>query len=174
MVTYLGSLVQLCCGEGGTLQTCHRRVWGVLAVSRPHWVCPAPGVSAFPVYTAQALGCSPRNCLRRALGCMHFPGLRRSGSGSQVLHRGADLLGWGLHFVPFPGPSCSGDQVLGKHSRPQVGAVTYRLPRPSCSVFRVYNRRGFSGVPCVSSGELISGCDPPGGCRPSRIPGSLG
>ena len=32
----------------------------------------------------------------------------------------------------------------------------------------------FSGVPCVSSGELISGCDPPGGCQLSRIPGRLG
>ena len=39
-------------------------------------------VCVFPVYTAQALGCSPRNCLRRALGCMHFPGLSCSGSGS--------------------------------------------------------------------------------------------
>ena len=51
------------------------QVWGALAVSRPHWVCPAPGVCAFMVYTAQALGCSAGNCLRRALGCVHFPGL---------------------------------------------------------------------------------------------------
>ena len=29
-------------------------------------------------------------------------------------------------------------------------------------------------MPCVSSGELISGCNPPGGCHPSRIPGRLG
>ena len=29
-------------------------------------------------------------------------------------------------------------------------------------------------MPCVSSGDLISGCDPPGGCQPSRIPRSLG
>ena len=31
-----------------------------------------------------------------------------------------------------------------------------------------------SGVPCVSSGELISDCDPPGGCQLSRIPGRRG
>ena len=30
-----------------------------------------------------------------------------------------------------------------------------------------------SGVPCVSSGKLISGCKPPGRCQPSRISGSL-
>ena len=32
------------------------------------------------------------------------------------------------------------------------------------SVFWVYNGRAFSGVLGVSSGELISGCNPPGGC----------
>ena len=37
---FLGSLVQSRCGEGGTLQQIHWRVWGVLAVSQPHWVCP--------------------------------------------------------------------------------------------------------------------------------------
>ena len=31
-----------------------------------------------------------------------------------------------------------------------------------------------SSVPCVSSGKLSSGCDPPGGCQQSGIPGSLG
>ena len=42
-------------------------------------------------------------------------------------------------------------------------AAIYRLPCPSCSVFWVYNGHVFSGVPCVSSGELISGCDHPSG-----------
>ena len=31
-----------------------------------------------------------------------------------------------------------------------------------------------AGVLCVSSGELISGCDPPGACQLSRIPGTFG
>ena len=74
----------------------------------------------------------------------------------------------------FPGPSSSGDQVLGESSHPQVGGASYHLPCPSRSVFCVYKGRAFSGVPCVSSGELISGCDPPSGCRPSRIPRNLG
>ena len=57
-------------------------------------------------HTAQALGCSAGNRLRPALGCMHLPGLSRSGSGTQVVPRGADWLG--LRFVPFPDPSSSG------------------------------------------------------------------
>ena len=172
MVTFLGSLVQSCCGEGGTPQTNVTGVCGECSQCLSHTgFAPAHGMCAFPVYTAQALGCSAGNFLRQALGCMPFPGLSRSGSGSRVLHKGANL---GLCFVPFPGPSSSGDQVLGECSRPQLKAVTYCLPRPSCSVFWVYNGCTFSGVPCVSSGELISGCDLPGRCRLSRIPRSLG
>ena len=33
------------------------------------------------------------NCLKRAPGCVHFPGLSHSGSGSQVLHKGTDSVG---------------------------------------------------------------------------------
>ena len=55
-----------------------------------------------------------------------------------------------------------------------VVAAIYRLPHPCCLVFWVYNHRTFSGVPCFSSGDVISGCDPLGGCQPSRIPRSLG
>ena len=46
---------------------------------------------------------------------MHFPGLSNSGSGTRVVLKGADWLG--LHFVPFPGPSSSGDQVFGWRGR---------------------------------------------------------
>ena len=41
--------------------------------------------------------------------------------------------------MPFPGPSSSGDQVLGERGRPQVVAVTYRLPRTCHLVFGVYS-----------------------------------
>ena len=40
--------------------------------------------------------------------------------------------------------------------------VTYRLPSPCRSVFWVYNHCPFSGVPCFSSGEVISGGNHPG------------
>ena len=54
---------------------------------------PVHGVCAYPVYTAQALGCSAGNCLRPALDCMHFPGLSRSGSGTRVLLKDTDSVG---------------------------------------------------------------------------------
>ena len=134
MVTYLGSLVQSFCGERGTLQTNIAGICGECLQCLGHTgFAPVHGVCAFPVYTAQALDCSAGNCLRQALGCMHSPGLSHSSSGSQVLHKGADLVG--PAFVPIPGLSSSGDQVLGKHSHSQVGSVSYRLPHPSHSFF---------------------------------------
>ena len=173
MVTFLGSLVQSCCGDGGTLQTNVTGVWGECSQCLGHTgFAPAHGMCAFPSHTAQAVVCSAGSCLRQALGCMHFPGLSHSGSGSWVLHEGADSVG--PAFLPFSSLSSSGDQVLCQRSRPQLGAESHRLPQPSRSVFWVYHGHAFSGVPCVSSGELISGGDPPGGCRPSRIPRSLG
>ena len=60
----VGHLVRLTCsivlwGGRNTSNKYHWRVWGVLAVSEPHWVCPRSRcVCAFLVYTAQALGCS--------------------------------------------------------------------------------------------------------------------
>ena len=100
---------------------------------------PPLSMCAFPVFTAQTLGCSARNYLMQAVVCMHFPGLSCSGSGSLVLHKGTDLVG--PVFAPVPGLRSSGDQFLGACSRPQLKAVTYPLPSPSGSVFWVYNGR---------------------------------
>ena len=73
---------------------------------------PAHGTCSLPVHTAQILGCSAGNYPWAALGCLHFPGPSRSGSGTRVVLRGADF--WlGLRFVPFPDPSSSGDEVFG-------------------------------------------------------------
>ena len=91
MDTFLGSLVKLHCGEGGTLQTNNT---GLCSQCLSHTgPAPAHGVGALPVHTAQALGCSARNHPRPALGCMHLPGLSRSGSGTRVVLRGADSVG---------------------------------------------------------------------------------
>ena len=131
MVTFLGSLVQLCCGEGGTLQA---NITIVCRECSQYFSCtgfaPAHGVCAFMVYTSQALSCSAGNCLRRALACMLFPGLSGSGSGPRVLHKRTDLVGPAL---------CA----------PQVGGVSYHLPYPSHSVFWMYNGCSFSVVPCL-------------------------
>ena len=48
------------------------------------------------------------------------------------------------------------------------------LPGPICSVAWVHLESTVSGMPCVSSEELLSGHNPPGRCQPSRIPGRLG
>ena len=67
--------------------------------------------------------------VRWALGCVHFPGLSHSGSGSQVLHKGTDSVGSG--FVPFPSPSSSGDQVLGERTLPGWGVPLITSPVPA-------------------------------------------
>ena len=108
------------------------------------------------------------NCLKWALGYVHFPGLSSSGSGSWASTKVQTWLG--LRSVPFPGLSSSGDQTLGERALPRWGA-SYRLLCSSRSVFWVCSGCAFSGVPCVSSREMISGCNPPGECQLSRIPG---
>ena len=87
---------------------------------------PAHGACSLPAHTAQALGCSTGNHPWPALGCLHLPGPSRSGSGTQVVLRGADSR-LGLCFVPFPGPSSSGDEVFGERD-------CCDLSPPRCSV----------------------------------------
>ena len=101
MVTFLGSLVQSCCREGKTLQTNITGVCGKCSQSFSRTgFAPIHSMCAFMVYTSQALDCSAGNCLRWALGSIHFPGLSCSGSGSWVLHKGADSVGPALCALP--------------------------------------------------------------------------
>ena len=75
-----------------TANTHHWRVWGVLTVFRPHWVCPAHTTvlswSTLLKLQVALQGNSPK----QALGCMNFPSLSCSGSGSWVLHKGTDSV----------------------------------------------------------------------------------
>ena len=65
MVTYFGSLVQLCCGEEGTLQTNITGVWGLLCSVWTTLGLPQLREACdFQVYTAQAPGCSARVLLK--------------------------------------------------------------------------------------------------------------
>ena len=122
MISYLGSLVQFspATGEGGVLQTdcC---VWGALAVFRPHWFAPHRGVCAFPVYTAQAPGCSTWSgpCVE-------------CGSSFRVLHNSADSVAPAC--CVFPGLSGSGSQRFG---RPPPGCGA---PFPSAAPARAAGR----------------------------------
>ena len=88
---FLGSLVQSRCGERGTLQTNNT---GACSQCLSH-TGPAStqGACSLPAHAAQAVGCSARNHPWPALGCLHLPGLSRSGSGTRVVLRGADSVG---------------------------------------------------------------------------------
>ena len=107
MVSCLGSLVQPCCGEGGALQT-------DIAVCGEHSQCsghtgfaPRSRVCAFPVYTAQAPGCS-----------IWSGPCAECGSSFRVLHKNSDSVG--PAFCAFPRPSSSGRQELEGRTLPSV------------------------------------------------------
>ena len=100
MVTYLGSLVQSFCGEGGTLQTNITGVCGECSqcFSRTEFA-PAHSVCAFPVYTSQALGCSAGELSEAGPGLHAIPRskpLRFRFSGTPQRCR----LGWACALCP--------------------------------------------------------------------------
>ena len=72
------------------------------------------------------------NYLKWALGCMHFPSLSHSGSGSRVLHKGAYLVG--PVFCALPRSEQLRQQGAWRAHSPQVGGGSYHLPGPSPSV----------------------------------------
>ena len=123
------SSVQSCCGEGGALQT-------DIAVCGEHSQCsghtgfaPYRGVCAFPVYTAQAPGCSIWSA-----PCVEC------GSSFWVLHKSADSVA--PAFCVFPGLSGSGSQRLGcpfpgfgtpfPSATSGSGSQRLRRPLPGC------------------------------------------
>ena len=113
MVTNLGSLVQLCCVEGGTLQTSITGMCGELTVDGPHWVSHSPRWHVLPRSTLLRLqGALQGHCPKWALGFMHFPGL--SCSGSRVLRTGTD-------------PAGQATRCLGR-ALSQVGRASYSPP----------------------------------------------
>ena len=104
----------------------------------PHWVCHSSRRCVLSRSTLVSLQVALQgNSLKQALGCMHFPGLSHSGSGSRVLHKGTDSVEPG--FVLFPGLSSSGDQVLGELTLPARRCILspslVPAPRfPGCTV----------------------------------------
>ena len=100
MVTYLGSLVQLCCGEGGTLQTNTAGAFGECSQYMDHTgFAPAHGMCAFPVYTAQAPGCSAEKLFKTDPEFHALPRsklLRFRFLGSLQRHR----IGWACVLCP--------------------------------------------------------------------------
>ena len=148
-------------------------MWGVLTLFQRHWVCPHSQIVFFHG--------------------LHFSGSRflcwelsEAGPGLRALPRSKPLrfrflgtpqrhrLSWACILCPSHVQAAQVTRCLVSAVTPRCVCVSHRLPHPNRSVFWVYNGCAFSDVPCVSSGELISGCDPPSRCQPSEIPGSLG
>ena len=100
LVIYLGLLVQLCCGEGGTLQANITAVCGECLQCLGHTeFARTHGVYAFSVYTAQAPGCSSWELSKVGPGLRALPRskpLRFSFLGTPQRHR----LGWACVLCP--------------------------------------------------------------------------
>ena len=130
MVTYLGSLISVVLWGGRNASTKHHwHVWGALAVSGPHRVWPRSR-RVLSQFTLLRLRVSlPGSCLRRALGCEHFPGLSGSGAGSRVLHRGTDSAG--PAFCALPRSEQVRRPGAWRATLPQVGGASYHLPVPA-------------------------------------------
>ena len=174
MVIYLGSLVQLCCGEGGELQTNITGMFGECLQFLGHIrFAPTHRVCAFPVYTAQAPGCSAGDLSKVGPGLCPLPRpkpLRFRFSGTSQSHR----LGWVCVLCPFQVQAAEVNRCLASAVSPGVAVCLITSLLWLLSFPGVQQGQPLSGVPCVSSGELISGCEPPGGYQPSRFPGKLG
>ena len=108
-----GHLFRLTCsvllwGGRNTANKYYWHVWGVLTVYGPPWGFPSSCVAcAFLVYTAQAPGCSAGDLSKVGPEFCELPRfklLRFRFSGSPQRHRQL-----GMSFVPFLGPSSSGD-----------------------------------------------------------------
>ena len=128
---------------------------------------PAHSAYAFPLYTAQAPGCSEGKLSKAGPGLRVLPRsklLRFRFSGTPQRYR----LGWACVLCPsqFRGAQVTRCLVSALF---QVYSVSYHLPSPSCMISWMRHKSAISGVPYVSSGELISGCNPSGRCQ---CPGS--
>ena len=131
MVTYLVSLVQLCCGEGGTLQTnitgvcgeCLQRL-GHTGFATIHSAC------AFLVYTAQAPGCSAGELSKAGPGLHALPRskpFRFSFSGTPQRHR----LGWACILCPSHVQEAQLTKCLASAVAPSWGLCLIAFPFPA-------------------------------------------
>ena len=135
---------------------------------------PAQSVCAFPVYTAQAPGCSAGELSKVGPGLRALPRsmllrFRFRFSGTPQRRR----LSQTCILCPSEVRAAQATRYLTSTVSRRCG-VSYQLSNPSCSDSWVAAGMPTSGGPCLSVGELISGCDPPSGCQPPRIPRSIG
>ena len=147
--THLGSLVQLCCGEGGSQQTNNAGMCGECSQWKDH--ATSQGTVCFPglhcsVSRMLCKGTIPSGpCIPCTSQVQAAQGLRGSARElfpmvpafhalprSKLLRVSGALQGhrprWAMRFVPVPGPSSSGDQVLGECTIPGEPCVLITSP----------------------------------------------
>ena len=150
MVTYLDSLVQLCCGEGETLPANTPGGCGERAQ--------CPGHTSLPLLTAGVLPRSTLLRLQLALqgNCLRRPGLRALPRPTPLRFRFSGAaqrrrLGWACVSCPSQARQLRGPGAWCAPS-PQVGARLAPSPAPPAG-FQVRSGSAVSGVPWVSSGS---------------------
>ena len=134
----------------------HWHVWGVLAVSRPHWLCPCSWHMRFPTlhFSGSKLLC--RELSEAGPGLHALPRsklLRFRFSYTLQRHR----VGWACILCPSQFGAAQATKCLVNAHSPGGAAslTTYPpplRPGPSCSASWVRSGSAISGVPCVSSG----------------------
>ena len=123
------------------------------------------------VHTAQAPGCSAGALSQVGPVFCEVPGTKPFRfSGAPQGHKPR----WPVFSVPFPGPEHLRRLGAWQMHCPRCAVCLPHLLSPGCSVSLVWHYSIVQDMLCVSSGELISGCDTPGRCQPSRVPGRHG
>ena len=124
-----------------------RSVWATLGLP-PFMVCVLSRSTLLRLQVALQ-----ENCLRWALGCMHFPGLSHSGSGPRVLHKGTDSVG--PPFCALPRSEQLRRPGACRVHTPQVGGASSSPPQSQTL--------GFPGAPqehCLRCAvSLLRGAD---------------
>ena len=141
------------------------RVWGLLTVSWPHWVCPP--LTVFVLFQSTLLR------------------LQAAGPGLYALPRSKTLrfrfsgtlqrcrLGWACVLCPSQVLAAQATRCLVSAVSPRWGVHRISSPIPATR-FSGWLRARPSQVCYVSLLGSYSGCDPPSGCQPHRIPRTLG
>ena len=163
----------VCCGEGGTVQTNITGVCGEFLQCLGHTgFAPAHDMCAFLDYTVQFPRCCAGELSEAGPGLSALPRskpLRLRFLGTPQKHR----LGWACILCPLQIQAAQATRCLASALSPG-GQCVLSPPWSQPLVFLGAERECCLRCAVYLLGELISSCDRPGGCQPSRIKGRLG